>query len=361
MLRLLFLESSRDFGGQEMRMLEIARGLDPADFQALIGARPDSYLYRERGTLGLDIRPLSMRNSLDLKGILGVLGLIRRERVDLLVTYSGKDSWIGLLAARLTGRPVIRMKNLELFKHRGSYNRVDRVVVPSAHLRAFLMARGVRGSQIEILAPGVDTRRFRFDPEARAELRHQYGIGPEQILLLYAAHFRGPKRQLLLVEALARHPDPRLRLMLLGEAGGQYGAQVRAAVAERGLAGRVLLPGRQGAVERYLSAADLFLFPSEQEAMPRALLEALACGLFVIASDIPPVREILGEPHLGTLFPPGDLAALGERLDQATAALDALVAQRARRHALVAEAYSAARMVRDFEDLCRRVVGARGA
>jgi glycosyltransferase involved in cell wall biosynthesis len=281
---------------------------------------------------------------------------LRREAIDLVITYSGKDAWLGLLAGRLGGVPGLRMKNLELFTHKTSYNLSQRVVVPSAHLRDFLVRNGVRTERIEILHPGIDTERFHPDPRAGAQTRARHGLGSDAVVLTYVAHFREPKNQMSLVRALARIVDPRVRLLLVGDTEGDYYRQVRAEITRLGVQGRVICTGRTAAVEPYLQASDLFLFPSVQEAMPRAVMEALACGLYVVAADIPALREILREPYLGRLFDPARLEALAPILVRALEDPAALALQRERRHAYVREHFDAAGMVRGFERICRQTL-----
>ncbi len=338
-------------------MSAIIQALDRDRFEPLLAVRPDSALHARGAPPGVEIFALSMRNALDLKGITRAVRLIRRRGVDLVLTYSGKDHWVGLIAAHLCHRPLMRMKNLELFKDAIAYNLADRVVVPSGHMRRFLTERGVRPARIRVLAPGVDTAVFRPDPAAGQAFRAALGIPSEAPLLTYVAHFREPKDQLILVEALAALDDPRPRLLLLGERQGPYGERVAARVRALGLDGRVWMPGRREDVAPALAASDLFLFPSRQEAMPRALMEALACGLPVIAADLPAVSEILARPGLGWTFPPADREALGERIRDALAALPEAPERAAERRAWIEERFSFTAMVRGFERLCEELTG----
>jgi glycosyltransferase involved in cell wall biosynthesis len=81
-------------------------------------------------------------------------------------------------------------------------------------------------------------------------------------------------------------------------------------VGSLGLEGRVRLPGWIEDVPAFLAGGDLFAMPSHQEGCPLALLEAMAAGLPVVASDIDGVRQIVTSDRLGVLTPPGDAAAL---------------------------------------------------
>ena len=109
-------------------------------------------------------------------------------------------------------------------------------------------------------------------------------------------------------------------------------------------------------MEQYLNAADLFLFPSVQEAMPRAVMEALACGLYVIGANIPALREILQEPYLGTVFDGGKAETLAPVLARSIGALGTLARHKAQRHAFIRRHFDTRGMIRGFEAICRQAV-----
>jgi len=167
-------------------MLDLVKSLDKERFKAIIGAQVKSFLSKNKAQLGVKIEPVSMRNALDIKGIIKIVRLILRHNIHLVVAYSGKDGWLGLIAARLCGIKIVRMKNLELFKHKTSYNLSDLVIVPSEYIKHFLVHRGVNEEKIRIVYPGIDSAIFRFRQEDRSRIRQQYDILDDEILLIYS-------------------------------------------------------------------------------------------------------------------------------------------------------------------------------
>ncbi|HEX6913485.1 MAG TPA: glycosyltransferase family 4 protein [Longimicrobium sp.] len=157
----------------------------------------------------------------------------------------------------------------------------------------------------------------RFTPGGRDAARAATGMDGAPALL-WVGRLTGDKDPVTVLEGFAlgaeRLPDARL-WMAYGEAALE--AEVRARIAsDPRLRDRVHLLGRvpHAQVEQLCRAADVFVSASRREASGFALLEALACGLPVLAADIPAARRILRGGAVGGLFPPGDARALAELL-----------------------------------------------
>ncbi|MCP4701161.1 MAG: glycosyltransferase family 4 protein [Gammaproteobacteria bacterium] len=294
-------------------MLDLVKSLDSTQFQSFIGAQPKSYLYRNQARLGVKIEAVSMRNALDVIGIFKIVRIIQKNGINLVVTYSGKDGWLGLIAARLCGKKVIRMKNLALFKHKTSYNLSDMVIVPSAYIKDFLTDRGVKEEKIRIVYPGIEPEKFRFRESDRNEIRTQYGVLEDEVLLIYVAFFRGPKAQDKLLEGMSRLHNPKVKLMLVG-AGDDF-QRIQEMIAAYKMEDRIILTGKQQNTARFLCAGDIFVFPSRTESFGKSVIEAMACGLPVVANDIPPVREILENGQRGSIYKYDDAKDMAAKLN----------------------------------------------
>jgi glycosyltransferase involved in cell wall biosynthesis len=176
----------------------------------------------------------------------------------------------------------------------------DLILAPSAFVARRLRAQGV-WRPIEVLPTGVDLDRFR--PGDRAAERGALGIGPDDRVLLYVGRLDREKNLELVLEAVARVRAPQLRLLLVGR--GTQAAALRRAAASRGLGDRVELRGGAppDALPAYYRAADAFVFASTTETQGLAVLEAMACGLPVVAVRASGVEEIVTDGVSGLLVP----------------------------------------------------------
>lgn len=167
----------------------------------------------------------------------------------------------------------------------------------------------------------VNTDRFRPASESeRVRLRKQLagpGWPEDAVVALHVGHIRPNKNQLLLVQALERLPD-HYRLVLIGPAypeDQQYLDLLQAQIKDRQLTERVLLlPTQRDDVERYMRAADLFVFPSEREGLGNVMLEALCSGLPVVANHIPGVTDWIIEPGRNGFLASPSAADLANRM-----------------------------------------------
>ena len=163
------------------------------------------------------------------------------------------------------------------------------------------------GKQIvEVPGIGLDTDRLRpVSGQERAALRAEWGVAEGDILLLYAAEFSGRKSQQVLIRAMTRLPE-RVKLALPGQ--GVLREECMALAEELGVAGRVLFPG-QVQMAQWYGAADLAVSASRSEGLPFNIMEAMYCGLPVVASRVKGHTDLLEESGAGLLYPYGDWAA----------------------------------------------------
>jgi glycosyltransferase involved in cell wall biosynthesis len=174
------------------------------------------------------------------------------------------------------------------------------------------MGAGIPGARIRRIPNGVDTSRFAPAGAAeRARLRGAAGV-PAGALAIYAGRLAPEKGADVLLEAWAAlAPETPATLCLVGD--GPERAALEARARALGIDGRVRFAGARADVAPWLRAADLFVLPSRTEGLSVALLEAMACGLPVVATDVGATREAAG-PDGAVVVPPGRPDALAAAL-----------------------------------------------
>ncbi|WP_228894367.1 TIGR03088 family PEP-CTERM/XrtA system glycosyltransferase [Pseudoduganella aquatica] len=193
---------------------------------------------------------------------------------------------------------------------------VDRYITVSQDLARYLARRvGVAQPRIRQVYNGVDTARFapRTPGAPRPALPDGFA-GPDDILIGTVGRLQPVKDQATLLRAFARLREtqpalwPRLRLAIVG--GGPLEAELQALVAELDVGAQVWLSGARDDVPAILASFDVFVLPSLSEGISNTILEAMACGLPVLATGVGGNLELVKDGVCGRFFPPGDVDAL---------------------------------------------------
>jgi glycosyltransferase involved in cell wall biosynthesis len=230
----------------------------------------------------------------------------------------------------------------------------SRLVFVAEATRALYVAGGVETANSSVVPYGVDLEaidRYVLDYDRR-EAREDEGIEEGAPVLLCSALFSERKGQALLVEAFGRvaatHPDA--VLVLVGERSVSYTDAVLAA-AERVGVGRVKVVPMTTDAWYWYGLSDILIGAADVESMPRSILEAMAFGMPVVATNIFGIPELVREGENGWLVEPNDLRSLTDGIDRA---LSATPLERARLGAA-----GRAAMVREgrLEVLCTEMIG----
>jgi glycosyltransferase involved in cell wall biosynthesis len=236
-------------------------------------------------------------------------------------------------------------------------SRRDRVVGVGAAVRQALIANeGLPARRVEVLYNGIDVDAFAAAPD-RAAARRELGVGLDDFVLLQVARLDYLKDHATAVRTLARvvKQVPRARLVLVGDGPERPG--IENLIRELNVGDAVRFLGLRKDVDRLLHGADLFLLTSVSEGIPLTVIEAMAAGLPVVATDVGGLREVVADGLTGLLAPAkGDagLAACVARLAgdaELRRAMGAAGRARAKDH--FDEPRMAAEYGRIYRELCR--------
>lgn len=162
---------------------------------------------------------------------------------------------------------------------------------------------GVPRERLHVISNGVD--REHFQPRDRRECRRQLGLPVDGRLLVTVAHLGKRKGHHETIKALVGLPEDVRLVIVGGPAQGGTAEGLRQVARAAGVEGRLILPGRQSydKIPLYYGAADVGVLASYREGCPNAVLESLACGRPVVASDVGAVPDILPVPGAGRIVP----------------------------------------------------------
>jgi glycosyltransferase involved in cell wall biosynthesis len=211
-----------------------------------------------------------------------------------------------MTAPRLQGRLIVR-----------SLRACRCVLVMSDEMRDRVLALGIDASRVHVVGNGVDSARFA--PADRQRARDEIGMARDVRAIVCVSRLSEEKGIDVLIDAMAQIGGPAVHLYIVGD--GVERSALEARVKRAGLGACVTLAGTRphDEVPRWLAASDLVVLPSRSEGMPNAVLEALASGRPVVATAVGGTRELIHDPALGRLVPPGDPVALAAAIREALA------------------------------------------
>lgn len=270
------------------------------------GFSPVSVDFRELGATGI------VRHTLQV---------LRQNRIEVLHSHEFTMSVFGAMAARRARIPhVITMHGNQTMTAalrrrmalRWAFRQSSAVVAVSADTRQHLEeSLGVPPGRILTVRNGIPARSG--DPRP---IRLEFGLGPEDVLLLSVGNLSERKGHAVLVRALAHLRDqglqPRWKLVIAGR--GSQRESLEALIEETGLGAHVFLAGHRDDIPSLQDAADLFVMPSLWEGLPLAVLEAMFAGNPVVASLASGIPEAMDDGVEGRLVPPGNVEALAQAL-----------------------------------------------
>ena len=322
--RVLYFTDSDGFGGTEQVMLSLIAGLDPERWEPVLlhhGAPGILPLVEGARALGVEARRVPPMNGAEgARRLAGFVRLIRSYRASvfhahLTMPLRCKYGLAGAFLARVPA--VVASEHLFVNVPYRSSLLVERLVSPCVDrylpvsrqvARALVDQVGLPANKMTVVHNGIPL-------EAFAEKQSTQRSGPGQgngsaPVVLTVARLTTQKGIGYLLQAAAQVPDARFliagngpeRSLLLQRAQGL------------GLAGRVSFLGKRDDVPALLRQADIFVLPSLYEGLPVSVLEAMAAGTPVIATDVGGTGEAITHCETGMLIPPADPAALARAL-----------------------------------------------
>jgi sugar transferase (PEP-CTERM/EpsH1 system associated) len=321
-------------GGMENGMVNLINRTPPGRYRHAVICLDDADDFKHRITQpGVNIIELGKKPGKDF----GAYGRLWRalRRLNPAVVHTRNLPAIDMVVpAYFSGRRHIvhgehGRDMLEIAGDNRKYNLVRKLVSPfvdqyitvSRDLESWLGGTvGIAPRKITQIYNGVDCARFHPPAGRREAPPVENFAGEDSIIIGTVGRMEDVKDQITLATAFialhqiaGRHAD-RIRLMMIGDGGLRPRAQ--AMLTDAGLENQVWLPGDRNDIPGLLRAMDLFVLPSRNEGISNTILEAMACGLPVIATAVGGNVELVTEGETGALIPPGDPQALAQTLKQ---------------------------------------------
>jgi glycosyltransferase involved in cell wall biosynthesis len=300
-----------------------AIGMDTDRYEVFIASSPGGEFWDRAEAAGVKTRRLpgfvrEIAPLKDLSVLFQLIRLIRRERFSIIHTHTTKAGFLGRIAARLCGTPVV-VHTFHAFSFhdfmdarvRRTYMLLERLMRPLTDeflavaprvARQAVEYRLARPGQVSVAPSAVELSDLAFEPDPT--VRHELAIAPSAPLIGTVGrimHQKAPLDFVRMAAVVAEH-RPDARFIMVGD--GPMTSEVLAEAERTGV--DLVLTGFRDDAPRIAGAFDVFVMPSLYEGLGRALTEALACGCPVVASAVNGVPDLVRPGETGLLAEPGD-------------------------------------------------------
>jgi glycosyltransferase involved in cell wall biosynthesis len=302
-VKVLHLITGLGVGGAELQLRSILQHTrHESDVVTLYNSGPVADMILADGGR---VRDIGMKRNTQVSAVLRLRRMIREGGYDVVHAHLYRSQIYGRTAAWLAGTPVVVSTEHSIGETHLERRRMTRgvrllylaterlshgTVAVSETVKDRLVAWGVHPGRITVIPNGVDLERVAFDPAARASARAEFGVGQHDYVIGVMGRFDPQKQFDLVIEAAAPLLGGRVKLLAVGK--GDERGHLEEVAHACGVTDQVIFTGERHDVAAMLSAFDVFVASSAQEAFGLSVLEALANGAPVLYTTCPALRGL---------------------------------------------------------------------
>ena len=358
-------------GGAQSVFADLATRLDAVRWRSVAAVPGEGWVADALRAGGVEpvFTPIK-RGPFDLRYLRQVRGLLKTQRIDLVHAHLLGPGVYGSLASLGRGVPVVttfhghvdvapdeRFRRLKfgLINHAAGA-----VVFVSEHLRRFFLSvTRLEADRTAVIHNGVDFSRLAVDRER--SFRAELGVGSGEILVGAVGHLRPPKAYdvFLRAAALLRRISPTFRFVIVGQPVGTLLEELTALRDQLGLADAVTFAGFRPDIARVISGLDVYVITSSSEGFSLSAVQAMACGVPVVATRCGGPEEIVSDGETGLLVEVGSAEAVANAVRTLAESPETRRRYVERALASARERFSLERMVGAYEELYARCLERR--
>jgi glycosyltransferase involved in cell wall biosynthesis len=280
-----------------------------------------------------------------------ILAAFSKKRVKTIYGFHGKT-------AMDLGSPLSKKRGLAQTCCAKFYDKM--VTLNKAMQRELAEDCGMKNDQIAIIANGVDVAKF-FPIKGKSSLREKYGLPKGSVIVGNVARLDSVKNHEVVLRTIKRLKEKNQEVFFLLVGEGERRKFLEDEVSRLQLQKNVRFFGRSNQICELINCMDIFIQSSWYEGFCNTMLEAMACGVPVLASKVGGNQDIMASEHDRFLFDPQDDSQLEDLINEfmCNPGLGSNVGDQVRHH--VVEKYSIKWMVKKYEDLYSDLVGLAGS
>ena len=371
-VRVLHLRSSAGFYGAERVIVTLMKRAPADDIDTTLACienyiNSDQSLLNHAKEAGLKALEIPCKSRMDFQTVRNLITVCKDNQIDIIHSHDYKSHFYGALTARFSGCKQVATLHGKTFGNVKNrifevvenllLRMVSHVTVVSDQLFDSLSETAL-SKKLSQIANGVDDQSF--NPDIKGFGKSYWGFNPSSYVFGTIARMSEEKGHHVLIEAFSKLTDhnDNVRLLLVGD--GPLHDELVTLTESLGLENKVRFAGSRTEVEQILNDMDCYVSPSHTEGMPMSILEAMATGLPLVATDVGAVGYLLRE-DLGKLLPPGDVDALAKQMQSVLDDVDFMKESGKKCRARVEQEFSAGIQSQEFAKVYHAVIKNSGS
>ena len=300
-IRVLHTEWSMGWGGQEIRIINEMIAVRKEGVEVFLACRNDSVIKKKALENNIKVFTLPFKGNVDLKTLFSLKKIIKIHSIDIVNTHSGKDTWVGGLAAKMARIRFIRTRHLSnrISTLRSNFinELADYIFTTGESVRADMIKYNrIKSHKIKSIPTGDDLSVFNPNIYARAKFRDRFNIHNEEIAIGILAVLRQFKRHDLFLkmakDIIEKYPNKKFVFIIAGD--GPQKNSIQNMINDLNLTSQVKLLGHVDKVAELLSALDMLVLSSDsKEGVPQCVMQGLLMKKSVVATNSGSTKDLL--------------------------------------------------------------------
>ena len=292
-IKVLHTEWSDGWGGQEIRILTEMKALRDKGVELYLATRPHAKIKQRAIKDSFKVFDIPFRGNYDIDSIFKLIKIIKKYKIDIVNTHSGKDTWVGGIAAKMTGAKFIRTRHLSNPINPSRFNFInemaDFIITTGEGVKeAMIKNNRINPKKIISIPTGVDEKIFDPKKYDKIQMRKKYNISLNKKVVGILAVLRSFKRHDIFIKVAKFFPE--IEFIIAGE--GPKKESIKKLINELNLK-NIKLIGHVEKPAEFLSAIDIQLLTSDsKEGVPQSLIQGLLMDKDIIASNVGSVRDL---------------------------------------------------------------------
>lgn len=308
-IRTLHINEQRAWRGGEQQVAYLVNGLSALGYETHLACNK-SGPFPEPGRVSptVKLHTVPLRNEIDIHSAWNLARIVKRHDIDIIHAHTAHTHTLACLARSISGRPKVLVSRRVINRPRSTginrykYRWPDGYIAISECIAEVMVDAGIDRTKIPVIYDAIDPSRFNVDAISRHSLEIPEGV-PLLGMVGALASIKGHSTVLRAMPVLADR-FPGLQLLIAGE--GPLRNELESLAAELGIEAQIHFLGFRNDIPEILKALDVFVMPSEQEGLGTSILDAMAAGVPVVASNVGGIPELVRHLESGLLAESGN-------------------------------------------------------